>query len=67
LLEFKDMSYTPVNESVRNRSAIILAAGEGVRLRSFVESFRGDALPKQYVKFSATARCCKPPFAERKD
>lgn len=51
LLEFKDMSYTPVNESVRNRCAIILAAGEGVRLRSFVESFRGDALPKQYVKF----------------
>jgi len=52
LLEFRDMSYTPVNESdVRNRCAIILAAGEGVRLRSFVESFRGDALPKQYVKF----------------
>jgi mannose-1-phosphate guanylyltransferase len=46
------MFYKPVNESnVRNRCAIILAAGEGVRLRSFVESFRGDTLPKQYVKF----------------
>jgi mannose-1-phosphate guanylyltransferase len=42
----------PVNEAdVRNRCAIILAAGEGVRLRSFVQRLRGDALPKQYVKF----------------
>jgi mannose-1-phosphate guanylyltransferase len=42
----------PVNEAdVRNRCAIILAAGEGVRLRSFVQRLRGDTLPKQYVKF----------------
>jgi mannose-1-phosphate guanylyltransferase len=42
----------PVNEAdVRNRYAIILAAGEGLRLRSFVQRLRGDMLPKQYVKF----------------
>jgi mannose-1-phosphate guanylyltransferase len=42
----------PVNETaVKNRCAIILAAGEGVRLRSFVQRLRGDTLPKQYVKF----------------
>ncbi|HEY3302196.1 MAG TPA: sugar phosphate nucleotidyltransferase [Candidatus Binatia bacterium] len=34
-----------------NRCAIILAAGEGVRLRSFVKTLRGDTLPKQYVRF----------------
>ena len=33
------------------RCGIILAAGEGNRLRSFVENLRGDALPKQYVNF----------------
>jgi mannose-1-phosphate guanylyltransferase len=42
----------PVNEvDVRNRCAIIMAAGEGVRLRSLVQRLRGDTLPKQYVKF----------------
>src|SRR4030095_6203165 len=30
---------------------IILAAGEGNRLRSFVKKLRGYALPKQYVNF----------------
>ncbi|HWH77815.1 MAG TPA: sugar phosphate nucleotidyltransferase [Candidatus Binatus sp.] len=34
----------------KNRCAIILAGGSGVRLRSFVQKLRGDALPKQYVK-----------------
>src|SRR5215468_12544893 len=33
------------------RCGIILAAGEGNRLRSFVENLRGYALPKQYVNF----------------
>src|SRR5438128_4020074 len=46
------MYYKAYNETdARNRCAIVLAAGDGMRLRSFVESFRGDALPKQYVKF----------------
>jgi mannose-1-phosphate guanylyltransferase len=46
------MDYRPVNETdVGNRCAIILAAGEGLRLRSFVQRLRGDTLPKQYVKF----------------
>src|SRR6516162_9805956 len=34
------------------RCGIILAAGEGNRLRSFVENLRGYALPKQYVNFT---------------
>ena len=37
--------------SSRNRFAVILAGGDGVRLRSFVRELRGDSLPKQYVKF----------------
>ena len=31
---------------------LVLAGGEGQRLRSFVKRLRGDALPKQYVNFS---------------
>jgi mannose-1-phosphate guanylyltransferase len=46
------MDYKPFKETgVRNRCAIILAAGDGLRLRSFVQQLRGDTLPKQYVKF----------------
>ncbi|HUJ79622.1 MAG TPA: sugar phosphate nucleotidyltransferase [Nitrospiria bacterium] len=33
------------------RSGIILAAGDGRRLRPFIQQLRGDALPKQYVRF----------------
>ena len=33
------------------RCGIILAAGEGIRLRPFVERLLGFALPKQYVNF----------------
>ena len=33
-----------------NRCVVILAGGDGVRLRSFVQRLRGDCLPKQYVK-----------------
>ena len=52
LLKSRYMFYKPVNETdVSNRCAIVLAAGDGVRLRAFVESLRGDTLPKQYVKF----------------
>jgi mannose-1-phosphate guanylyltransferase len=36
---------------IPTRCGIILAAGEGSRLRSFVENLRGYALPKQYVNF----------------
>lgn len=34
------------------RCGIALAAGEGRRLRSFVQQLRGDFLPKQYVDFT---------------
>ena len=37
--------------SNRNRFAVILAGGDGLRLRAFVRTLRGDSLPKQYVKF----------------
>jgi mannose-1-phosphate guanylyltransferase len=33
------------------RCGIILAAGDGTRLRPMVQRLRGDALPKQYVRF----------------
>lgn len=33
-------------------SGIVLAAGEGKRLRPLVQRWRGDDLPKQYVKFT---------------
>jgi mannose-1-phosphate guanylyltransferase len=34
------------------RCGIVLAGGSGQRLRSFVHRLRGDALPKQYVRFT---------------
>jgi mannose-1-phosphate guanylyltransferase len=37
--------------AAKNRCAVILAGGDGLRLRSFVQKLRGDRLPKQYVKF----------------
>jgi mannose-1-phosphate guanylyltransferase len=36
---------------VPTRCGIVLAAGEGIRLRPFVEKLRGCTLPKQYVNF----------------
>jgi mannose-1-phosphate guanylyltransferase len=33
---------------------LVLAGGEGQRLRPFVKRLRGDALPKQYVNFSGS-------------
>jgi mannose-1-phosphate guanylyltransferase len=40
-----------IDAEAKNRCAIVLAAGEGTRLRSFIRKIRGDTLPKQYVKF----------------
>jgi len=36
------------------RCGIVLAAGDGTRLRSYVRSLRGRSLPKQYVAFIGT-------------
>jgi mannose-1-phosphate guanylyltransferase len=36
------------------RCGIVLAAGEGERLRHFIRQLRGDGLPKQYVNFIGT-------------
>ncbi|HUJ78982.1 MAG TPA: sugar phosphate nucleotidyltransferase [Nitrospiria bacterium] len=35
-----------------SRIGIVLAAGEGRRLQSFIRQWRGDDLPKQYVDFT---------------
>ena len=40
--------------AVAVRCGIVLAAGEGERLKAFVYRLRGDALPKQYVNFIGT-------------
>lgn len=45
------MFSTSVGNGIPTRCGVVLAAGEGSRLRSFVENLRGDALPKQYVNF----------------
>jgi mannose-1-phosphate guanylyltransferase len=46
------MTYKPFDARVaKNRAAVILAGGDGLRLRPFVQRLRGDGLPKQYVKF----------------
>lgn len=38
-------------DAAKHRCAVILAGGDGIRLRPFVQRLRGDSLPKQYVKF----------------
>jgi mannose-1-phosphate guanylyltransferase len=46
------MFFEPGSETgVQTRCGIILAAGEGSRLRSFVKNLCGYPLPKQYVNF----------------
>ena len=51
------------NTAPSDRCAIILAAGDGLRLRSFVERLRGDALPKQYVQFFGARSLLQSTFA----
>jgi mannose-1-phosphate guanylyltransferase len=55
----------PIPSSVR--CGIVLAAGEGKRLRPFVHRLRGDLLPKQYVDFTGTGSLLEQTFrrAER--
>jgi mannose-1-phosphate guanylyltransferase len=48
---FEMLCKTSFEVAVPARCGIILAAGEGNRLRPFVEKLRGSALPKQYVNF----------------
>jgi len=36
------------------RCGIVLAAGDGQRLRSFIQRLRDDSLPKQFVRFIGT-------------
>lgn len=48
---------TSEDESVTDsqlRCGIVLAGGEGVRLREFIGQLRGKSLPKQYVNFIGT-------------
>ena len=41
-------------ETVAQLCGLVLAGGEGQRLKSFIRRLRGDSLPKQYVKFTGT-------------
>ena len=50
-------------EKQAERSAIVLAAGDGKRLRDFVHRLRGDELPKQYVDFGAGRSLLEQTFA----
>jgi len=36
---------------------LVLAGGEGQRVKAFVRRMRGDALPKQYVNFTGFYSC----------
>lgn len=49
------------------RCGIVLAGGDGRRLRAFVQRMRGDALPKQYVDFTGNGSLLEQTFrrAER--
>ena len=42
------------SETAAQLCGLVLAGGEGQRLRSFIRRLRGDSLPKQYVKFTGT-------------
>ena len=39
-------------EKAAQLCGLVLAGGEGQRLKSFIRRLRGDSLPKQYVKFT---------------
>ena len=51
LLKLSIMQDTLISSNCQNRSVVVLAGGDGIRLRNFVERLRGDHLPKQYVDF----------------
>lgn len=41
-------------ETAAQLCGLVLAGGEGQRLKPFIKRLRGDSLPKQYVKFTGT-------------
>lgn len=54
-------------EGTTVRCGVVLAGGDGRRLRAFVQRMRGDALPKQYVDFTGNGSLLEQTFrrAER--
>lgn len=54
-------------EGATVRCGVVLAGGDGRRLRAFVQRMRGDALPKQYVDFTGNGSLLEQTFrrAER--
>ena len=52
-MRIADSTTIPVaSEPAAPLCGLVLAGGEGQRLKSFVRRLRGDSLPKQYVKFT---------------
>lgn len=51
LLFLRKRKTSMTSDSPSPRCGIVLAAGEGERLRPFVHRLRGETLPKQYVNF----------------
>ena len=52
-----DESFSPARSpftSRPRRCGIVLAAGDGTRLRPLIQRLRGKPLPKQYVSFVGT-------------
>ena len=51
------------NSSSYNRCGIVLAGGDGYRLKPFVHELRGNSLPKQYVNIIGTRSMIEHAFA----
>ena len=51
------------NSSSYNRCGIVLAGGDGCRLKPFVHQLRGNSLPKQYVNIIGTRSMIEHAFA----
>jgi mannose-1-phosphate guanylyltransferase len=55
--------YMTGNSSSYNRCGIVLAGGDGCRLKPFVHQLRGNSLPKQYVNIIGTRSMIEHAFA----
>lgn len=54
---------TEIRTPASVRCGIVLAGGEGKRLRKFIRALRGDTLPKQYVNFTGRGSMLEETFS----